>query len=65
MLKDSDGEGERNTCKEQVGKGGLPPLVPSISDLGTAGVNRPSRLVLCTFHFVIRFPDKLRASVVN
>jgi len=38
---------------EQVGKGGLPPLVPSINDRGTAGVNHPSRLVQfdCLFSF--------------
>jgi len=36
---------KNETPKEQVGKGGLPPLVSSISDRGTAGVNHPSRLV--------------------
>src|ERR1044072_3009755 len=32
--------------QEQVRKGCLPPLVPELSGWGTAGVNRPSLLVL-------------------
>ena len=37
---------EKQTFKtEQVGKGGLPPLLPNLSGRETAGVNHPSRLV--------------------
>jgi hypothetical protein len=46
---------------EQVWKGGLPPLVPSISDRGTAGVNDPSRLV----QFERLFPFKVLDSRVS
>ena len=41
---------------EQVGKGGLPPLLPNLSGRETAGVNHPSRLVqlnVCCFLWVL------------
>jgi len=39
--------GEKNNLKkEQVRKGGLPPLRTDINDRTSAGVNRPSLLVL-------------------
>src|ERR1044071_7230203 len=34
------------TGKEQVRKGGLPPLKPKLNDRETAGVNHPSLLIL-------------------
>src|SRR6476646_5636533 len=37
--------GKTNIQIEQVGKGGLPPLLPHLSGRETAGVNHPSRLV--------------------
>ena len=35
-----------NATKLEVGKGGLPPLMPDLNDREKAGVNHPSRLVL-------------------
>jgi hypothetical protein len=53
-LRDSVDRRKRTTGKEQVGKGGSPPLMANLTPeefIGpSAGVNRPSLLVLFEFH---------------
>jgi len=58
----------KNKYKEQVRKGGSPPLVANSTQTNCgppAGVNRPSLLVLFKFHLFMGLSDKQSASVVN